>query len=132
MPQTFPASTGNAILGFHLADRLKSELIVASRLLTSLMQMQGEQEEGARQLFMEYLKALLQDVTLCESIISEQEMIRVRTVFHGLIGLVAEGQLADVQNNLTWILTIMTTYAQRGMQYLYKENLLTPSPGAGG
>ena len=129
MTQTFPASTSNAILGFHLADRLKSELITASRLLNSVMTMSGDQKDGARQLFLEYMQALLQDVALCESILSEQEMVRVRTVFHGLVGLVADGQLQDVQTNLTWIITIMTTYAQRAMQYLYDQKLLT---GGGG
>jgi|GEM_PF-346907 len=129
MTQTFPTSTSNAILGFHLADRLKSELITASRLLNAVMQMQDEQQEGARQLFLEYMRALLQEVTLCESMITEQEMVRVRTVFHGLLGLVAEGQLQDIQTNLTWIITIMTTYAQRAMQFLYDQNLLLPGGG---
>ncbi len=73
---------------------------------------------------MEYLRSLDQDLTLCQSIISESEMVRLKTVFTGLRGLVAEGQLADVQTNLTWMITIMTTYAQRAMEYLQRQNLL--------
>jgi len=124
MERVFPANTREAILGFHLADRMKAELQVASSLLQQLQGMTGAEELGARRLFQDYLRALDQDITLCQSIISEGEMVRLKTVFTGLRGLVAEGQLADIQSNLTWMLTIMTTYAQRAMEYLVKEKLL--------
>jgi hypothetical protein len=32
--------------------------------------------------------------------------------------------LTDVQNHLTWIISTMTTYAQRAMEYLLKEGQL--------
>lgn len=124
MEKVFPAGSREAILGFHLADRLKAELQVASSLLQSLREMSGPEELGARRLYMEFLRSLDQDMTLCQSIISESEMVRLKTVFTGLRGLVAEGQLADIQTNLTWMITIMTTYAQRAMEYLLKEKLL--------
>ncbi len=124
MEKVFPAGSREAILGFHLADRLKAELQVASSLLQSLREMTGPEELGARRLYMEFLRSLDQDMTLCQSIISESEMVRLKTVFTGLRGLVAEGQLADIQTNLTWMITIMTTYAQRAMEYLLKEKLL--------
>jgi hypothetical protein len=124
MEKVFPAGSREAILGFHLADRMKAELHVASNLLQSLKQMTGAEALGARRLFLDYLKALDQEITLCQSVISEAEMIRLKTVFTGLLGLVAEGQLAEIQSHFTWMITIMTTYAQRAMEYLHKEKLL--------
>jgi hypothetical protein len=124
MEKVFPAGTREAILGFHLTDRMKSELHVASNLLQSVKQMTGDEAMGARRLFMDFLKSLDQEITLCQSVISESEMTRLKTVFTGLRGLVAEGQLDEVQTNFTWMISIMTTYAQRGMEYLQKQNLL--------
>lgn len=124
MDKVFPASAREAILGFHLADRMKAELHVASNLLQSVKQMTGDEALGARRLFMDFLKALDQEITLCQSIISEAEMIRLKTVFTGLRGLVAEGQLDEIQSHLTWMITIMTTYAQRAMEFLHQEKLL--------
>lgn len=124
MKKVFPAGTREAILGFHLADRMKAELHVASNLLQSVRQMTGAEALGARQLFVDFLKSLDQEITLCQSVISEAEMIRLKTVFTGLRGLVAEGQLDEVQSHFTWMITIMTTYAQRAMEYLHKQNLL--------
>jgi hypothetical protein len=124
MEKVFPAGTREAILGFHLADRMKAELHVASNLLQSVRQMTGDEGLGARRLFMDFLKSLDQEITLCQSVISEEEMIRLKTVFTGLRGLVAEGQLDEVQTHFTWMITIMTTYAQRAMEYLHKQNLL--------
>jgi hypothetical protein len=124
MEKVFPAGSREAILGFHLADRMKAELHVASNLLQSLKQMTGTEALGARRLFLDFLKSLDQEVTLCQSVISEAEMIRLKTVFTGLLGLVAEGQLDEIQSHFTWMITIMTTYAQRAMEYLHKEKLL--------
>jgi hypothetical protein len=124
MEKVFPAGTREAILGFHLADRMKAELQIASSLLQSVRQMTSNEALGARRLFMDYLKSLDQEITLCQSVISESEMVRVKTVFTGLRGLVAEGQLDEVQSHFTWMITIMTTYAQRAMEYLQKQKLL--------
>jgi hypothetical protein len=124
MEKVFPAGTREAILGFHVTDRMKSELHVASNLLQSVKQMTGAEALGARRLFMDFLKSLDQEITLCQSVISESEMTRLKTVFTGLRGLVGEGQLDEVQSNFTWMISIMTTYAQRAMEYLHKQNLL--------
>jgi hypothetical protein len=124
MEKVFPAGTREAILGFHLADRMKSELMFASNLLQSVKQMTGAEALGARRLFMDFLKYLDPEITLCQSVISDSEMTRLKTVFTGLRGLVAEGQLDEVQSHFTWMISIMTTYAQRAMEYLHKQNLL--------
>jgi hypothetical protein len=124
MEKVFPAGSREAILGFHLADRMKAELHVASNLLQSVKQMTGAEAVGARRLFLNFLKSLDQEITLCQSVISESEMVRLKTVFSGLLGLVAEGQLEEIQSHLTWMITIMTTYAQRAMEFLQKEKLL--------
>jgi hypothetical protein len=45
-------------------------------------------------------------------------------VFTGLTGMVDSNLFSEVQNNLTWIISTMTTYAQRAMEFLLKEGLL--------
>lgn len=124
MTDTFPTNISEAILGFHVADRMKSELLMASRLLQALMSMQGSEADGARRLFLDYIQALAQDMSLTQSVIHESEMVRINTVFMGLQGMIAEGLLQDMQSHLTWMISIMTTYAQRAMEFLHKENLL--------
>lgn len=124
MSESFPATTREAIFGFHLADRMKAQLQTVSSLLQTLLQLQGDQELGARRLFLELLKAVDQDLTLCQSIIRDQEMVRLKTVFTGIRGMVADGLLQDLQPHLTWMITIMTTYAQRAMEHLQKEKLI--------
>jgi len=38
--------------------------------------------------------------------------------------MVADGQLQDIQSHLTWMISIMTTYAQRAMEFLQQQKLL--------
>ncbi|MFP3867819.1 MAG: hypothetical protein ACLFUU_06620 [Desulfobacteraceae bacterium] len=124
MNEHFPVNTREAILGFHFADRLKAGFILASQLLDLMINLSDSEAAGARQLYLAYLRHLDQEVSLCQSLIGDQELVRVRTVLSGLTGMVVDGQLQDIQSHLTWMITIMTTYAQRAMEFLQQQQLL--------
>jgi hypothetical protein len=124
MPATYPSNSREAILLFHFADRLKSELLIASQLLTSLLQLKGQEQEGGKRLFLAYFRALEREMGLGMALINEQDMIRMRTVLTGLTGMVDSNLFTEIQDHLTWIISTMTTYAQRAMEFLLKEGLL--------
>lgn len=124
MSASFPATPREAILAFHLADRIKAEILLGSRLLGTFNQLTGPEREGARRLFLDFLRGLEQEINLAQTQIDDPDMIRVRTVMSGLLGMVEAGVLQDLQSHLTWMITVMATYAQRGMEYLVREKLL--------
>jgi hypothetical protein len=124
MAEAFPSNRREAILGFHFADRIKAELLLASRLLSAVIQMEGLEKEGAGKLFLEFLKGLEQEINIAQVQIGDPDMIRVRTVMAGLIGMADSNMFADIQGHLTWMISTITTYAQRAMEYLVKEKLL--------
>jgi hypothetical protein len=124
MADAFPANRREAILVFHFADRIKAELLLTSRLLSSVTQMQGLEQEGAGKLFVDFLKGLEQEINLATVQIGDPDMIRLRTVMAGLIGMADSKMFADIQSHITWMISTMTTYAQRAMEYLVKEKLL--------
>jgi len=124
MAENFPASTRQAILVFHFADRLKAEILLASRLLDSLSRLQGAEREGASGLFLEYLRGLEQEINLAQVQINDPEMVRVKTVLTGLLGMADSRLFQDMQGHFTWMISVVTTYAQRSMEYLIKEKLL--------
>jgi hypothetical protein len=124
MPQTYPSNSREAILLFHFADRLKSELLIASQLLTTLLQLKGQEQEGGKSLFLAYFRALEREMGMGIALINDQDMIRMRTVLTGLTGMVDSNLFTDIQDHLTWIISTMTTYAQRSMEYLMKEGML--------
>jgi hypothetical protein len=124
MAEAQPSNSREAILLFHFADRLKSELLIASQLLVTLLQLKGQEQEGGKRLFLDYFRALEQEIGRGPAFIDEQEMIRVRTVFTGLAGMVDSNMFTDVQGHLTWVISTMTTHAQRAMTFLLQEKLL--------
>ena len=121
---TKPATSRQAIILFHFADRLKAELLIASRLLGAVLPLKGEERTGGGRVFLEYLKGLEQEINLSAAQIDDPEMVRVRTVITGLIGMADSGMYQDMQEHLTWILTVMTTFAQRGLEMLMQEKLM--------
>jgi hypothetical protein len=124
MAEGFPANRREAILVFHFADRVKAELMLASRLLNTVMQMEGQEREGAGRVLVDFFRGLEQEINLAQVQIGDPEMIRLRTVMTGLIGMADSNMLADIQSHLTWMISTMATYAQRSMEYLVKEKLL--------
>jgi hypothetical protein len=124
MAEGFPANRREAILAFHFADRVKAELLLASRLLNTVSHMEGLEREGGGRLFVDFLKGLEQEVNLAQAQIGDPEMIRLRTVMTGLIGMADASMFADIQSHLTWMISTMATYAQRAMEYLIKDKLL--------
>jgi hypothetical protein len=124
MASSFPATRREAILAFHYADRIKAELLIASRLLVTLSQLKGLEREGGRRVFLDFLRGVEQEINLGQIQIGDPEMVRVRTVMTGLIGMVDAEMLQDLQSHFTWIISTMATYAQRAMEFLQKEKLL--------
>ena len=124
MAEAFPANRREAVLAFHFADRVKAELLLASRLLQTVTQMEGQERQGAGRLFVDFLQGLEQEINLAQVQIGDPDMIRVRTVMTGLIGMAEANMLADIQSHLTWMISAMATYAQRAMEFLVREKLL--------
>ncbi len=124
MAETFPATTREAILTFHFADRIKAQLLLASRLLASLTALQGQELEGGRRVYLDFLRGLEAELNLGQTQIGDPQMVRVRTVMTGLIGMVDANMTQDIQSHLSWMISVMATYAQRAMEFLLKEKLL--------
>jgi hypothetical protein len=124
MAEAFPSSSRQAILAFHFADRIKAEILLASRLLNTVSHLQGQEQEGANHLFLDFLRGLEQEINLAGVQINDPEMVRLRTVMTGLLGMADSRMFQDMQSHFTWMISIMATYAQRAMEYLVKEKLL--------
>lgn len=124
MAETFPASVRQAVLVFHFADRLKAEILLASRLLGTVSQLEGLEREGASRLYLDFLRGLEQEINLAGVQINDPEMVRVRTVMTGLLGMADSRMFQDMQSHFTWMISVMATYAQRAMEYLVKEKLI--------
>lgn len=124
MTNSYPSTTREAIIVFHFADRMKAELLIASKLLSAVMVLKDAQQDGGGQVFLEYLKGLEQEINLGLSQINDPEMIRAKTVITGLLGMADAKMYPDMQQHLTWMISLMTTYAQRALELLLKEKLL--------
>ncbi|MBM4295804.1 MAG: hypothetical protein FJ126_13005 [Deltaproteobacteria bacterium] len=124
MSAAFPANAREAVITFHYADRIKAQILLASRLIVPLSQLQGEAREGGRVIFLEFLKGLEQEINLAQVQIAAPDMVRIRTVMTGLLGMADAGMFLDLQQHFTWMITVMATYAQRAMEFLVKEKLI--------
>jgi hypothetical protein len=66
----------------------------------------------------------MQEINLASVQINDPDMVRLQTVMTGLIGMADARMFQDMQEHLTWMISGMTTFAQRAMEYLVKEKML--------
>ncbi|MFI5355189.1 MAG: hypothetical protein ACHQX0_06220, partial [Desulfobaccales bacterium] len=73
MAETFPGSTRQAVLVFHFADRIKAEILLASRLLGTVSHLEGLVGVGASGVFMVFLQGLEMELNLAQFKINDPE-----------------------------------------------------------
>jgi len=67
----------NAIVCFQYAERIKSELIIATRLLEQLETLKDSELEGAKKLMLSFLGALESEIKMAENVSGQKNFEHV-------------------------------------------------------
>ena len=113
-----PADIGKAIVCFQYVERIKSELIIAAKLLEYVIELKGDEQSGANKLFRWYLDALLGELNIAHNVTNRQDFLqageritaaieKVQTgLFEEAIRLVSE-DISGVASSGQWSLQIL-------------------------
>ena len=69
----------DAVICFQYAERIKSELIIATKLLEQLETLKGSELEGAKKLMLSFLGALENEIRMAGSVSGEKKFEQVAT-----------------------------------------------------
>ena len=113
-----------AIICFQYVERIKSELIIATKLLEKLDELEGDELAGAEKLMLSLLDALGGEVNIAHGVLGLQNFEEARTKILEAKELVLLHKYLDATSRLSGAISSVTTSGQRAMQMLKEKKLL--------
>jgi len=116
--------TGKAIVCFQYVERIKSELIIAAKLLEFIIELKGEEQSGASKLFRWYLDALLGEINIAHNVIGRQDFLQTGEKVKMAIEKVQQGLFEEAIRQVSEAISAVASSGQWAMQVLKDKGFL--------
>jgi len=114
----------SAVEAYSFGERVKTQLIVGSKMIDRLGHMEMEEAKGGKIMAEFYLQILLVDVRIAESATSGIGFKGVESHLMEAIGKLAGSQLDDAIGSMTQALSGTTTICARSAEVLQENKLM--------
>jgi len=115
---------GKAIVGFQYAERVKSELIIAAKMVDSLSQLTGDELKGASKLYSFFLTALEGETNIALNVVGRSEFETAAGKIREAAEKTGLGQFDEAMKLLSEAITHVASTGQWAMQTLRDNHLL--------
>jgi hypothetical protein len=116
--------TRKAIICFQYVERIKSELIIATKLLQKLEELKDDELAGAEKLTLSFLDTLTSEADIAHGVLDVQNFEEARTKILEAKELVRLHDYLEATSRLSKAISSVTTSGQRAMQVLEDKKLL--------
>lgn len=116
--------TKKAIICFQYVERIKSELIIAVKLLEKLDTLEGDELVGAQKMMLSFLDALAGEITLAHGVLGLRNFEEARTKILDATGKVWSKDYLGATSDISKAISSITTIGSRVMQMLKEKKLL--------
>lgn len=113
-----------AIIGYQFGEKIKSCLIIATKLLDRLAGLSHEELLGAQEMFKSYLSALLMEIRIATNITKSESLKEAESKVQLAIGELQTGDYTKAARSLSQAISKSTTCCQRAMVKLKDEGLI--------
>jgi len=115
---------GKAIVGFQYAERVKSELIIAAKMLDSLSELTGDELKGASKLYSFFLTALEGETNIAYNVVGRAEFEAAAAKIREASEKTGLGQYGEAMKLLSEAISHVASSGQWAMQTLKDNRLL--------
>ncbi len=116
--------TRKTILVYQYAERIKSELIIASELLAKMLALRGEERTGAEKMMHAYLEATVREIKMAQNIEKSVNFVGAEKRIEEAMGRLKLTEYSEIKRCISEALSFITTSCQAAMEALEKEQLL--------
>ena len=120
------SETKKAIIAFHYAEKIKSNLIITANLLEILNDIKNEEIAGAEKLLVAYLNALIQEVSIAANASEVEGFQNVNAKLTEIINNIKQHNYANVMALVSEAISITTTNGNKAAETLKEKNLIWP------
>jgi len=117
-------NTREYIILYQYSERLKSELLIGFKLLTSMSGLDGEALRGAERITSAYFEALLADIRIAQNTIKTAQFEKAEEKIMEGLGRLKLYEFADMNRCIAEAVSAITTSCQLSMEALEKADLL--------
>lgn len=119
-----PADIGKAIVCFQYVERIKSELIIAAKLLEYIIELKGDEQSGANKLFRWYLDALLGELNIAHNVVGRQDFLQAGEKVTAAIEKTQAGLFEEAIRLVSEAISAVASSGQWSLQVLKDNRLL--------
>ena len=116
--------TRKAIICFQYVEIIKSELIIASKLLEKLNELRSDELAGAEKMMLSFLDALAGEITIAHGVLGLRNFEEARKKILDATGKIWSKDYLGATNNISKAISSITPSGSRAMRMLKEKNLL--------
>ncbi len=117
-------NTRKAILTYMYAERIKSELIIASNLLTKMDHLEGNERLGAEKMMVSLLEALANEIRIAQHVERSMNFIGAERRIMEAMGKITLQDKLEVNKCISEALSLITTCSAGAMKVLMSQQLI--------
>ncbi|HDJ26620.1 MAG TPA: hypothetical protein ENF34_04825 [Candidatus Bathyarchaeota archaeon] len=117
-------SARDAIMLFQFSERVKSFLIVASRMVDGLKGLEGAELTGARGMFKHFLDAVMAEVRLAQNATRRPEFGDVNALLSEVSNLASSGLVEEAVRRLAEAISLTATCGSEALAFLQEKGLV--------
>jgi hypothetical protein len=114
----------SAVLRYQFAERIKSELIIVSKLLNTLVDYRDEERKGAKKMLIGLIDSVRAEMMLAHNASGEKEFRRGAELLSEAISLTESDGYGPAGIKVAAAVSAATTVAQESWHYLNEHGLL--------
>jgi len=118
------AELGKAIICFQYVERIKSELILAAKMLEQIGELKGDELVGASKLFSFFLYGLEGEVNIAHNVLHMDEFERTSEKVREAADKVRSNQYEEALHKISEAISSVASSGQWALQVLKDNNLL--------
>lgn len=117
-------NTRKAILTYQYAERIKSELIIASNLLTTMDGLERNERLGAEKMMLSFLEALTGELRIAQHVEKSMNFIGAEKKIMEAIGKIKLQKSSEINLCISEALSLVTTCSAGAMKVLMSRQLI--------
>lgn len=107
------------LVAYQYFERVKSNLIHLSRLLSELEKMKGDEYEGGRKIILSYLDGILNELKMSSSVVSESERVELERKIMECIGHISTKEIDQAFRSLGEAIALISNLASKRSHVMF-------------
>ena len=117
-------NTRKAILTYMYAERIKSELIIASSLLAAMNGLEDNERLGAEKMMGSFLEALAGEIRIAQHVERSMNFIGAERKIMEAVGKVKLHEISEINQCISEALSLITTCSAGAMKVLMSRQFI--------